>query len=129
MSTNIKPTHRAIKIYYEELARIHAQGATHEGATSTAFYNLLAETVRLRKWDAIHQLGAKHQGDRIVPHITRLNRQRMPHPTRTIKRRPQAMPTQLFHTTSLPARTPLRYPLPTAILFFPAPHSTTRGAP
>lgn len=79
MSTNIKPTHRAIKKYYEDLARIHAQGATHEGATSPAFYNLLAETARLRKWDAIHQLGTKHQGNRIVPDATIRDANYLPH--------------------------------------------------
>lgn len=79
MPNDIKPTHKAIKRYYDDLARVHAQGATHEGATSPAFFNLLSETARLRKWDAIHQLGTKFQGNRIVPDATIRDANYLPH--------------------------------------------------
>jgi hypothetical protein len=42
----ISPHHRAIQQYYDELRGYDAQGATHEGATSTAFQNLLANLAK-----------------------------------------------------------------------------------
>jgi len=67
MSANIKPTHRAIKAYYETLGRIHAQGATHESATRRAFQDLLAAVARTRAWDLITELPTKHAGNHIIP--------------------------------------------------------------
>src|SRR5580765_4732525 len=38
---NVKPTHKAIKQYYEALREYQAQAVTHEGAVETAFQRLL----------------------------------------------------------------------------------------
>ena len=43
---NIKPTHKAIKVYYAELKAYAKVGAEHEGAVRTAFQNLLQHYCR-----------------------------------------------------------------------------------
>jgi len=63
----IKPSHRAIKKYYETLGRMHAQDVSHESAVRSAFQNLLADLAKSRNWDLIPELGGKHQGNRVVP--------------------------------------------------------------
>jgi len=46
----IKPGHRGIKAYYEELARYANQDVKHETAVRSAFQNLLAEASKKRRW-------------------------------------------------------------------------------
>lgn len=56
-SPTVRPTHRAIKKYYETLGRMHAQDVSHESATRSAFQNLLADLAKSRNWDLIPELG------------------------------------------------------------------------
>jgi predicted helicase len=64
----IKPTHRAIKAYYETLAGLSAQpGAGHEMAVRQAFQTLLSDTARGHGWTLITEIGAKVEGKTIRP--------------------------------------------------------------
>jgi len=66
-SSTIKPTQKAVKDYYATLKDFEDQGATHEGAVSTAFQNLLANAAKKRKWTLIPFLDDQSEGHRIVP--------------------------------------------------------------
>src|SRR5260370_758866 len=46
-SAVIKPTHKAIKQYYQALQSYRDQGVKHEGALETPFQRLLADTAKL----------------------------------------------------------------------------------
>ena len=63
----IKPTHKAIRAYYEELKGYEKQDVSHEGATSTAFQNLLTQLAKTRKWTMVPKLGMKVVGKNIIP--------------------------------------------------------------
>ncbi|MCP4644825.1 MAG: N-6 DNA methylase, partial [bacterium] len=64
----IKPGHRAIKAYYEELARYADQEVKHETAVRSAFQNLLAEAAKKRRWTLVPELAAQRGGiGRVVP--------------------------------------------------------------
>lgn len=43
---NLKPAHKAVKDYYEEIRNLSKLGARHEGAVSPAFANLLRTCAR-----------------------------------------------------------------------------------
>ncbi len=66
-SPNIKPSHRAIKVYYETLERLHAQNAYHEGAVRMAFQNLLKDTAKTVGWDVVAELSDKIGGKTVRP--------------------------------------------------------------
>ncbi len=63
----LKPTHKAIKVYYEALAAYAGQQVTHEGATETAFQRLLGETAKSHHWHLIPKLPIKRGGKSITP--------------------------------------------------------------
>jgi hypothetical protein len=63
----IEPTHKAIQAYYAELQGYGAQGISHEGATSSAFQNLLATTGHEKKWTLIPQYTLKIAGKSVRP--------------------------------------------------------------
>jgi hypothetical protein len=63
----IKPTHAAIKAYYDALTTYAAHGAAHEGATETAFGRLLADTATPVGWTLIPKQGLKAGGKNIYP--------------------------------------------------------------
>jgi hypothetical protein len=52
----IKPTHKAIKQYYQSLQEYSAQKVTHEGAVETAFQRLLDACARTRGWHLVPKL-------------------------------------------------------------------------
>jgi hypothetical protein len=62
-----KPTHKEIKQYYEELGGYASHEVSHEGATSTAFQNLLAATCKKADWHLVPQLPVKAQGKSVRP--------------------------------------------------------------
>ncbi len=64
---SIKPTHQAIKAYYEALQTYATHGAAHEGATETAFSRLLADTAKPRGWTLIPKQALKAGGATIYP--------------------------------------------------------------
>jgi len=66
-AATIKPSHKAIQAYYDELKGYATQDVSHEGAVSTAFQNLLAEVGKLHKWTLIPQLSMKLKGHTIRP--------------------------------------------------------------
>jgi len=53
MTTKIKPDAAPIKAYHATLQTYSDHGAVHEGATETAFSNLLAVTARPHGWTLI----------------------------------------------------------------------------
>jgi predicted helicase len=65
--TPIKPTHKAIKKYYEALQTYARQDVEHESAVSSAFQNLLEDLGRRRGWTLIPQLSGEAGGKAIRP--------------------------------------------------------------
>jgi hypothetical protein len=74
----IKPTHPAIKAYYDALKGFAAHGAEHEGATETAFGRLLADTAKSVGWTLIPEQGLKAGGRHIDPDGTRRDAYNLP---------------------------------------------------
>ena len=60
----IKPTHKAIKQYYQSLQEYSAQKVTHEGAVETAFQRLLDATARVRNGHLVPKLPLKRAKDK-----------------------------------------------------------------
>lgn len=52
-SSAIKPTHKAIKQYYQSLREYQAYDVKNEGAVETAFSHLLAATSRTIRWQLL----------------------------------------------------------------------------
>ena len=63
----IKPTHKAIKTYYQALKTYARQDVEQESAVSSAFQNLLDETGRHFGWTLIPQLGGTAEGRTVRP--------------------------------------------------------------
>ena len=66
-SHQFKPTHKEIKRYYEELAGYATHEVAHEGATSSAFQNLLAATCKKADWHLVPQLSTRIRGKQVRP--------------------------------------------------------------
>src|SRR3954464_15060130 len=66
-SHQFKPAHKEIKRYYEELAGYATHEVAHEGATSSAFQNLLAATCKKADWHLVPQLVTKVKGKSVYP--------------------------------------------------------------
>ena len=64
---HFKPSHKEIKRYYEELAGYATHEVAHEGATSSAFQNLLAATCKKADWHLVPQLATKIRGKQVRP--------------------------------------------------------------
>ncbi len=64
---HFKPAHKEIKRYYEALASYAGHQVAHEGATSTAFQNLLAATCKKADWHLVPQLATKIRGKQVRP--------------------------------------------------------------
>ena len=52
-SLNLRPTHRIIRNYYDELDRFDQLGTTHEGAVRSAFQSLLQSCARQFDWTLV----------------------------------------------------------------------------
>jgi predicted helicase len=63
----LKPVHKALKKYYEDLKAYSAQRVEHEGALETAFSRLLADTARPHGWTLIPKLSMKGKKGNIAP--------------------------------------------------------------
>ena len=50
---NLRPTHRIIRNYYDELDQFNRLGATHEGAVRSAFQSLLQNCARQFDWTLV----------------------------------------------------------------------------
>jgi predicted helicase len=62
-----KPTHKEIRRYYEELGGYATHAVAHEGATSSAFQNLLAATCKKADWHLVPQLATRIRGKTVRP--------------------------------------------------------------
>jgi len=52
---NLKPTHKAVKSYYNEIQQLNLLEKPHEGAVSPAFAGLLRHCARQYKWTLVEQ--------------------------------------------------------------------------
>jgi hypothetical protein len=66
-SHQFKPAHKEIKRYHEELAGYATHEVAHEGATSSAFQNLLAATCKKADWHLVPQLSTRIRGKQVRP--------------------------------------------------------------
>jgi hypothetical protein len=66
VSQSIKPTHKSIATYYEALKTYKAFDAAHEGATETAFSQLLASTAGAHGWTLIPKQPHKVAGGKTI---------------------------------------------------------------
>ncbi|MGI8925317.1 MAG: type ISP restriction/modification enzyme [Tepidiformaceae bacterium] len=62
----VKPNHKPVAAYYEELRRYAGERVEHEGALRSAFQNLLASTAP-RGWILIPELGSKVERRTVYP--------------------------------------------------------------
>ena len=69
----VKPSQKAVKAYYEALAKYVEQQVQHEGAVRSAFQNLLDETGRRFGWTLIPEFSGKTDGHSIRPDGTFLD--------------------------------------------------------
>jgi hypothetical protein len=75
----IKPTHRAVKAYYEKLESLSPHpGADHEMAVRSAFQALLDQTARAHGWTLIPESGVKVEGKTVRPDGTLRDRNSLP---------------------------------------------------
>jgi hypothetical protein len=63
----IKPAHKAIRTYYQTLQTYRDERVEHEGATETAFQQLLADTARPHGWTLLPKLKLQVKGKNIFP--------------------------------------------------------------
>src|SRR4030042_2395970 len=63
---NLKPTHKAVKDYYDALSNLATLGASHEGAVSPAFAALLRYCARQFGWTLVEKYSVKRNGHRVV---------------------------------------------------------------
>ncbi len=63
----IKPTHKAIQAYYDELKNYGTQNVSHETGLRSAFQNLLAVTGQEKHWTLIPELSMKLGGKLVRP--------------------------------------------------------------
>ncbi len=59
---NLKPTHKAVVIYYEALAQFEKLGVKHEGAVRSAFQELLEHCARQFGWKLVPEYAIKRKG-------------------------------------------------------------------
>ena len=59
---NLKPTHKAVKDYYDALTNLTTLRASHEGAVSPAFAALLRHCARQFDWTLLEQHSVKRNG-------------------------------------------------------------------
>ncbi len=59
LSLKLKPTHKPIKQYYEELENFNKLGVVHETAVKAAFQKLLESCCQQFKWTLIQEYGIK----------------------------------------------------------------------
>jgi predicted helicase len=59
---NLKPTHKAVKDYYDALANLTTLRASHEGAVSPTFAALLRHCARQFDWTLLEQHSVKRNG-------------------------------------------------------------------
>src|ERR1017187_10784511 len=61
-SMELKPTHKVVAAYYENLAKLEKRGIKYEGAVSSAFQELLEHCARQLGWNLIPQYPNKRKG-------------------------------------------------------------------
>ena len=64
---HFKPAHKEIKGYYEALAGYANHQVAHEGATSSAFQNLLATTAKKADWHLVPEQATRVPGKQVRP--------------------------------------------------------------
>ena len=67
MTLLLKPTHKAIKQYYQSLEEYKAHRVKHEGALETAFQRLLDAAAHVRHWQLIPKQTLKLAKGHVTP--------------------------------------------------------------
>jgi predicted helicase len=66
VTLNLKPSHKAVKDYYDTLSNLADLRASHEGAVSPAFAALLQHCARQFKWTLVEKYSVKRNGHHVV---------------------------------------------------------------
>lgn len=74
----IRPTHRAIRKYYESVAALRRQHVFNEMNVRSAFQSLLADTARLKGWTLVPELSERTGGSLVRPDGTLRDRNSLP---------------------------------------------------
>ena len=74
----IRPTHRAIHKYYENVAALRDQHVFNEMNVRSPFQSLLEDTARLKGWTLIPELSGKSGGSLVRPDGTLRDRNSLP---------------------------------------------------
>jgi len=74
----IRPTHRAIRKYYESVAALRDQHVFNEMNVRSTFQSLLADTARLKGWTLVPELSEKTGGSLVRPDGTVRDRNSLP---------------------------------------------------
>ena len=64
---HLRPAHKEINRYYEELAGYATHEVVHESATRTDFGNLLAATCKKAHWHLVPELATRIRGKQVRP--------------------------------------------------------------
>ena len=125
--SDITPTHRSIRKYYEHVSALRAQGVLNEMSVRSPFESLLQETARLKDWTFIAELSGKSGGAIIRPDGTLRDRNSLPRgywegaaPLGSLSPRGRA-------TTAQPQRGELSQPRPTAWVYRLFPGQALKG--
>ena len=61
-SLTLKPTHKAVVVYYDNLAKFAKLGIKYESAVRTAFHELLEHCARQFDWKLVPEYAIKRKG-------------------------------------------------------------------
>lgn len=75
----LKPTHKAIKQYFEVLSKFNNFGVTHEGAVRSAFHSLLETCSKQFQWTLIPEYQKKRNGKLIFIDGALVDQYALPH--------------------------------------------------
>lgn len=79
MTLNLKPTHKAVKDYYDALSNLDMLRASHEGAVSPAFAALLRHCARQFDWTLVEKHSIKRNGHHVVVDGALVDTFKLPH--------------------------------------------------
>jgi predicted helicase len=79
VTLNLKPTHKAVKDYYDALSNLDMLRASHEGAVSPAFAALLRHCARQFDWTLVEKHSIKRNGHHVVVDGALVDTFKLPH--------------------------------------------------
>jgi predicted helicase len=79
VTLNLKPTHKAVKDYYDALSNLDTLRASHEGAVSPAFAALLRHCARQFAWTLVEKHSIKRNGHHVIVDGALVDDFKLPH--------------------------------------------------